>query len=212
VPIGARVGGSSADVRYARSVRRFGPRIGSYGRLRKHVSLPPALEWSVVAPRPLDLHAFVGEVHGVSGRANVALPVHLARPCFEERRAATEHHRGEVQAQLVDEALFERLADDVAAAHDHDVTKGRGGPRLVDRGDQIADEGEAHPQFAFQPDVSRRRVCDDEERRRPCLIGADPMSLFQPSAPLTMSNNRRPITTAPLSAVACSRISVSTAS
>src|SRR5918995_1949403 len=38
------------------------------------------------------------------------------------------------------------------------------------------------------------------------------MSLFQPSGPLTMSNNRRPITTAPLSAVACSRISVSTAS
>src|SRR5215470_8424341 len=38
------------------------------------------------------------------------------------------------------------------------------------------------------------------------------MSLFQPSGLLTTSNNRRPITTAPLSAVACSRISASTAS
>src|ERR687898_3285874 len=38
------------------------------------------------------------------------------------------------------------------------------------------------------------------------------MFLSQPSGALTMSNNRRPITTAPLSAVACSRISVSTAS
>jgi hypothetical protein len=43
-----------------------------------------------------------------------------------------------VQAQLVDEALFERLADDVAAAHDHHVAMGGGGPRLADRGDQIA--------------------------------------------------------------------------
>ena len=87
-------------------------------------------------------------------RANVALPVHLARPGSEERRAATEQHRCEVDAQLVDEALFERLADDVAAAHDHDVTMGHAGPRLVDRGDQIVDD-EVHPQFAFQPDVAR---------------------------------------------------------
>ena len=122
----------------------------------------------------LHLHTFVGEVHGVARWANVALPVHLARPWFEERCAATEQHRGKVQAQLVDEALFQRLADDVAAAHDHDVTMGRGGPRLVDRGDQIGDEGDAHPQFAFQPDLLRRRVGDDEERRRPRLIGAVP--------------------------------------
>jgi len=48
---------------------------------------------------------------------------------------------------------------------------GRGGPRPVDRSDQIADEGEAHPQCAFQPDVLWRRVGHDEERRRPRLIG-----------------------------------------
>src|SRR3954468_2358847 len=30
----------------------------------------------------LDLHAFVGEVHGVPRRLNIALPVHLARSCF----------------------------------------------------------------------------------------------------------------------------------
>ena len=29
----------------------------------------------------------------------------------------------QVDAQLVDETLFERLADDVAGAHDHDVTQ-----------------------------------------------------------------------------------------
>ena len=32
-----------------------------------------------------------------------------------------------MQPQLLDEALFERLADNVAAAHDHDVAIGRGG-------------------------------------------------------------------------------------
>ena len=32
--------------------------------------------------------------------------------------------------QLVDVTLFERLAADVAAAHDHDVTMRRGGPGL----------------------------------------------------------------------------------
>ena len=97
------------------------------------------LQWQGAATHAdrmlLDLHAFVGEVHGVPRRANVALAVHLTRPGFEERRPATEQHRGEVHAQLVDETLFERLADDVAAAHDHDVTMGRGGPRLVDRGE-----------------------------------------------------------------------------
>jgi hypothetical protein len=77
--------------------------------------LAPALEWSLVASRCRGLHAFVGEVHGVPRRANVALPVHLARAGLEEGRAATEHHRGEVQAQLVDEAMFERLADDLLA-------------------------------------------------------------------------------------------------
>ena len=82
------------------------------------------------------MHAFVGEVHGAARWANVALSVHLARPWFEQRCAATEQHRGKVQAQLVDEALLQRLADDVAAAHDHDVTMGRSSPRLVDRGDQ----------------------------------------------------------------------------
>jgi RNA polymerase sigma factor (sigma-70 family) len=35
-------------------------------------------------------------------------------------------------------------------------------PRRPVLGDQIADEGEAHPQFAFQPTVSRRRVGDGE--------------------------------------------------
>jgi hypothetical protein len=63
-----------------------------------------------------------------------------------------------MQAQLVDEALFERLADDVAAPHDHDVTVIRGGPRLVDRADQIADERDAHPQFAFKPHLSPWRA------------------------------------------------------
>ena len=83
------------------------------------------------------LHALVGEVDRVLRRANVALAVHLTRAGFEERRPPTEQHRREVDAQLVDETLFERLADDVAAAHDDNVTVGRGGPRLVDRGDQI---------------------------------------------------------------------------
>jgi hypothetical protein len=44
------------------------------------VFLSPVFDWSDVAPRRLDLHAFVGEVHGVPRRANLALPVHLARP------------------------------------------------------------------------------------------------------------------------------------
>jgi uncharacterized protein (UPF0548 family) len=35
---------------------------------------------------------------------------------------------------------------------------GRDRPRPVDRGDQIVDEGHAHPQFAFQPDVLGRRM------------------------------------------------------
>jgi len=52
----------------------------SYALLRKQGFLSPALEWSDVAPRRLDLHAFIGEVHGVPRRANLALPVHLARP------------------------------------------------------------------------------------------------------------------------------------
>jgi hypothetical protein len=41
------------------------------------------------------------------------LAVHLTRAGFEERRPFTEQHRREVDAQLVDETLFERLADDV---------------------------------------------------------------------------------------------------
>src|SRR3954469_25087470 len=85
------------------------------------------------------LHALVGEVDRVLRRANVALAVHLARAGFEERRASTEQHRRGVNAQLVDEALFERLADDVAAAHDHDVTMRRRGPSVVDRSCQIVD-------------------------------------------------------------------------
>ena len=71
------------------------------------------------------LHAFVREVHGVARRAGIDRPGHLARPWLEQRRAAAEHHQGRVQGQLVDEALLERLADDVASAHDHDVTMGR---------------------------------------------------------------------------------------
>src|SRR5438309_8021034 len=93
------------------------------------------------------LHALVGEVDRVLRRANVALDVHLARTGFEERRPPAEQHRGEVDAQLVDETLFERLADDVAATHDHDGTMCRGGPSLVDRSGQIVDEGEAHPEL-----------------------------------------------------------------
>ena len=73
-------------------------------------------------------------MHGVPRRANVALPVHLAHPSLEQRCAATEHHRGEVQAQLVDEARLERLAADVAPAQEHDVTMCCGRARLVDRG------------------------------------------------------------------------------
>ena len=38
-----------------------------------------------------------------------------------------------MQPQLLDEALFERLADNVAAAHDHDVAIGRGGRSITDR-------------------------------------------------------------------------------
>ena len=49
-----------------------------------------------------------------------------------------------------------------------------GGPGLVDRRAQIADEGDAHAQLAFQPDVIRRRVRDDEERWRSRLVGAIP--------------------------------------
>jgi hypothetical protein len=79
-----------------------------------------------------------------------------------------------VDAQLVDETLFERLADDVAATHDHDVTMRRRGPSLIERTGQIGDEGEAHPELSFEPNVLRRRVSDDEERRRPRLIGAVP--------------------------------------
>jgi hypothetical protein len=79
-----------------------------------------------------------------------------------------------VDAQLVDETLFERLADDVAAAHDHDVTMRRGGSSLVHRSGQIVDEGEAHPELSFEPNILRRRVGDDEERRRPRLIRAVP--------------------------------------
>ena len=59
--------------------------------------------------------------------------------------------------KLVDETLFERLADDVTAAHDHDVTLRRGGPSLVDRGGQIGDEGETHPELSFEANVLRRR-------------------------------------------------------
>ncbi len=42
--------------------------------------------------------------------------------------------------------------------HDHDVTMRRGGPSLVDRGGQIVDEGEAHPERVVEPNVRRRRV------------------------------------------------------
>jgi hypothetical protein len=82
-------------------------------------------------------------VDRVLRRTNIALAVHLTRAGFEERRPPTEQHRREVDAQLVDETLFERLADDVAAAHDHDVTMRRGGPSLLERSAQIVDEGEA---------------------------------------------------------------------
>src|SRR4029453_7160093 len=71
---------------------------------------------------PLDSRALVGEMHRVLRRANVTLAVHLTRASFEERRPPTEQHRREVDAQLVDQTPFERLADDVAPAHDHDVT------------------------------------------------------------------------------------------
>ena len=74
--------------------------------------------------------------------------------------------------QLVHETLFDRLADDVPTAHDHDVTIGGGGPSLVDCSRQIVDEGESHAQLPFQPNVMRRRVGDDEERKRPCRLGA----------------------------------------
>ncbi len=80
---------------------------------------------------------------------NLALAVLHTRAFAEQRRAATEQHRREVQVQLVDEAQFEGLADDIAAAHDHDIAIGRGCTSLFDRRGQIVDEGELHTQIAF---------------------------------------------------------------
>ena len=57
---------------------------------------------------------------GVARRADISLAIPLACTRLEQWRAATEHRR-EVYMELVYEALLERLADDVAAAHYHDV-------------------------------------------------------------------------------------------
>ena len=88
-------------------------------------------------------------------------------------------HRREGDAQLVAKTLFERLADDVPATHDHDVTMRRHGPSLIERTGQIVDEDEAHPELPFEANVRRRRVGDDEERRRPRLIRAVPPVLVE---------------------------------
>jgi hypothetical protein len=49
VPFCARQLSAAPGVLARRSVLQLGAQIGSYGRLRKYISLPPALEWSVVA-------------------------------------------------------------------------------------------------------------------------------------------------------------------
>ena len=56
-----------------------------------------------------------------------------------------------MDAQLVDETLFERLSDDITSAHDHDVTVGCGSPGLVDRRGEIFREGDSHPQLSLEP-------------------------------------------------------------
>jgi hypothetical protein len=103
-----------------------------------------------------------------------------------------------VDAQLVDETLLERLADDVATAHDHDGAMRRRGPSLVDRCGQTVDESEAHPQLSLDADILRRRVGDDEERRRPRRVDrvlfGHPGVQFGSVAESVLSSAPRPVT------------------
>ena len=64
----------------------------------------------------------------VGRRADLDLAVLLASSRAEQRCAPTEQHRSEMQAQLVYEALLDRLPDDVPAAHDDDMTALLRGP------------------------------------------------------------------------------------
>ena len=76
--------------------------------------------------------ALVGHVDGMTRGMDLALAIRLAGARPEHRRAAAQQQGCEVQVQLVDETRLDRLADDVPAAHDHDVTIGGGAPSLVD--------------------------------------------------------------------------------
>ena len=67
---------------------------------------------------------------------------------------------------------FDRLGDDVAAAHDDDVPVAGRGPGLVHRRTHAVHEREPQPDLAGQPDVVRRGVGHDEVRRRPGELGA----------------------------------------
>src|SRR5207237_7914191 len=74
----------------------------------------------------------VGDVDSVARRADISLAIPPARTRPKQWRAATEHHRREVYTELVHDAPLERMYDDVADAHDHDIALSRGGPLLVD--------------------------------------------------------------------------------
>ena len=117
-----------------------------------------------------------------------------------------------MQVQLVDEALFDCLADDVATTHDHVVAIGRRGAGLVDCGRQAVHTGKSQTQLPLQPDFVGRRVGDDEERRGPGRLRAVRHVCGPNAGRVDDVGSRRPITTAPVASVARWRIAVSTRS
>lgn len=79
-------------------------------------------------------------------------------------RAAAEDDRRDVEAELVDQAAGDALADHIASAHDEDVRVAGRRARPVDGAAQpVGDEGEVEAESNAPGD----RVGDDEERWGP---------------------------------------------
>ena len=93
------------------------------------------------------------------------LPIRLSCAASEERDAAAEEQRREMEVQLVDEPLFDALAHDRPTAGYHDVAFPRrgGDSRLVDGATQVVDESDLETQLSLQPCLLLRRSMGDHE-------------------------------------------------
>src|SRR5205085_11720237 len=109
-------------------------------------------------PAPLvnaSLHDAIRQM-GDGGRLDYSGALELHRPGVEvveqPDTAAAEQQRGDVDAQLVEEAGAEVLLDDVGAARNRDVLVARGRPSLLERRlDPVGDERERGPSLLGDP-------------------------------------------------------------